>query len=107
MGGRGRSGASWRTDQLIAVLPAYLDLLLALGPLSPVPETLLPLLTKPSSEQSSAGKRFSEYVRPMVDYSTWEEKPVPVASLQLDAENPRIPPTPIRNFYQWSIEPSA
>lgn len=30
----------------------------------------------------------------MVDYSTWEEKPVPVTSLQLDAENPRIPPTP-------------
>lgn len=48
------------TDQLIAVLPAYLDLLLVLGPRSPVPETLLPLLTRPGSEQSAAGKRFGD-----------------------------------------------
>lgn len=30
----------------------------------------------------------------MVDYSQWEEKHVQVTSLLLDAENPRIPPTP-------------
>lgn len=48
------------TDHLLAVLPAYLDLLFILGPRSPIPETLLPLLRKPEGESSKAAKRFHE-----------------------------------------------
>ena len=48
------------TRHLIAVLPAYLNLLFVLGPMSPVPETLLPLLAKPDDTASKHGKRFDE-----------------------------------------------
>lgn len=48
------------TRHLIAVLPTYLNLLFILGPRSPVPETLLPLLTKPEATKPKLGKRFDE-----------------------------------------------
>jgi len=74
------------TDQLIAVLPAYLDLLLALGPLSPVPETLLPLLTRPSSDQSSAGKRFGDLSRRLTEP---QRHAVTAALRRFAADHPR------------------
>jgi len=48
------------TCHLIAILPAYLNLLFVLGPRSPVPETLLPMLTKPEATEPKLGKRFDE-----------------------------------------------
>jgi hypothetical protein len=45
---------------LIAVLPAYLNLLFVLGPRSPVPETLLPILTRPEGADPKLEKRFDE-----------------------------------------------
>jgi hypothetical protein len=51
------------THHLVAVLPAYLKLLFVLGPMSPVPETLLPMLVKPDDTASKLGKRFDEMTR--------------------------------------------
>jgi len=48
------------THHLIAILPAYLNLLFVLGPRSPVPETLLPMLTRPEVMDFNLEKRFSE-----------------------------------------------
>jgi len=48
------------TRHLIAILPAYLNLLFVLGPKSPVPETLLPMLTKPEVGERELRKRFDE-----------------------------------------------
>jgi hypothetical protein len=45
---------------LIAVLPAYLNLLFVLGPRSPVPETLLPILARPEDADPNLKKRFDE-----------------------------------------------
>jgi hypothetical protein len=55
------------TAQLIAVLPAYLDLLIALGPRSPVPETLLPLLTRPPSFWNTISVSATLTVTPLQD----------------------------------------
>jgi len=49
------------TRHLIAVLPVYLELLFELGPRSPVPETLLPLLTRPEAGKAMQVKRFDAF----------------------------------------------
>ena len=48
------------TRHLISILPTYLSLLLVLGPRSPVPETLLPMLTRPEGGEPELKKRFDE-----------------------------------------------
>jgi hypothetical protein len=57
------------TQHLVAVLPTYLHLLIVLAPTSPVAETLLPQLTKPSPTDHAGhlfdelGRRFDELAR--------------------------------------------
>jgi hypothetical protein len=61
-------------SQLIAVLPMYLQLLLVLEPTSPVPETLLPLLTKAESTDEPVTlfewqtRRFEQLTRGLSDH---------------------------------------
>jgi hypothetical protein len=72
------------TPYIVAVLPLYLHLLLALKPTSPGPETLLPQLTRPAPTDPPArlfeelAMRFDELTQALTDH----QRRVVVATLR-------------------------
>jgi hypothetical protein len=100
------------TTQLVQVLPLYLHLMLVFKPTSPVPETLLPALTKPEPGDwpahifEDAVKRFDELVAVLSE----AQKRVITATLRqftisAPGEAPRAQPALDRYWNQFLTQP--
>lgn len=96
------------TPYLVMVLPLYLHLMLVFRPTSPVPETLLPALTKPEPGDwpphlhDDAANRFAELTSSLSE----AQKRVIAATLQefcrsAPGEAPRARPALDRYWYQF------